>query len=546
MVSLGIMNRVAIATGNNCHILDVTSNVSSIQLRTTCGTPDGEDISFIQFGNCNFTDHLPYLFNAFPNLISIDASNTKLRIIENTTFDQAIDLVTLQLFNNSIAQLDEYIFKKMSNLKDLDLAWNTITNISEHTFEGLHTLSKLDLSWNFIDTLPEGIFYPLRSVRSIRLSNNYIEVIDVDTFSQNRVMHTVYLDYNRILRIEPKAFQTITSLRTIQASNNPLHDASFLRYVNGVKVIYLTNTSITSLYIPSTATEVQADNNKITNITAIKGPSQLSLNLANNSITTLGGIKNLSNLEILLLSFNHLSEFNFNDIRNLTVLHQLGLEGNNFKTINATGVKSILPKLEIINLSLSKWNKTESDKIVNEFTSQQIYIMNMSKLVNPEAGTVYSNKIDSIIPIKQNQTYINDDAGSIFQHEDSDSRRDLIRISDELKAAEQRLLEKNKEISYNTDRYTHFRNTIVFSLLFACCIIVPLSIYFVYLHRMKFRNCFGSNHHVILEEFDEPNTRQQQNDHINDNAIIAHRDRSNLFGQGSPGMIMIVHEESMV
>lgn len=554
--------------GSNCVIENETSNVTADELLSKCASHNnGSDVSFIQFHDCDFGDGLPPVFDAFANLETMDASNTKMTLIQNTTFAEGQSLITLQLFNNSIVRLGGNNFLKLNYLKDLNLASNKINETDEHAFEGLFALLQLDLSMNAIEKLPEGLFYPLHSLQHIRLNDNNIQMIDKDTFDENHVLHTIYLNDNKIFLVDPLAFRSMSSLKTIEISNNPLRNADFLTHAAGLKDITIANTSITSISIPSTAIKVQAHNNKISAVIAVKGASKFSskfsskigstllLNLSNNSLSSLGGISSMARVETLILSFNRFTKIDMNEFTNFTILHQLTLNDNDFTDLNATNMKKVLPQLKIINLSLSKWSQAEAKQIVEEFSALGVYVMNNTRLVNPQVGFNYHDTMQPVLPEPQPEKPQSDVETKIVNPDGATT------ITDQLKTTEDRLNKTQEQLHHHVEKYEKLRDKVRYFVIFAFCLIASLVGYVVYYKNLVYRiqwdrlpvpNWMRTSGHGILDESNEQNVSDRPDERIEpngQNSVNSNNGRNggtNAFDRSSVQLIVNVREDESI
>lgn len=378
-------------SGEVCEYLNGTVNTTVIDMQRQCNE-NGTQIQVLQFAESTFTK-IPPVFAAFPSLTVLEVCGVGLTVIDNTTFVNGGNLTTLQLYNNSIDQIDSYVFRRLINLISLNLESNRINNIDEHAFNGLHQLTTLDLSLNQISALVEDVFSPLVQLQTLRLTGNRVEIISDSTFKANQKLRTLYLDTNRITNIDNAAFKGLKALRTIVLSYNNVPNTDFLRITSNIHTVQICNASLISLFIPRTTQTLTAKMNQIVNVTFGDDPQIKALYLEGNRIQRIEDFEALTKLEILDVANNSITLVDFGKLAKLTALKQLKLVGNNMTAINATGVTQILPKLNVIELPISKWDKNRTSAIMAEFTEQKVYVMNdYGKIVNMAVSRVDESK----------------------------------------------------------------------------------------------------------------------------------------------------------
>lgn len=382
---------------DSCDIFDANSQMSIVQMQTSC--INNQSTGYLHFKS-SWMPTLPDIFSAFPKLRSLDVSSSNVIRIDNGTFTKAGNLHTIHLFNNSLSKIDAYTFGRTHVLDMLNLASNHISTIKLHAFSGLAMLQNLDLSSNNLKVLDEGVFQPLAKLRNIRLTSNKIEIIDDAVFHSNQDLRMIYLDKNEILVISNKAFQLIRSPNILDLSDNRINGDDFLRNINKVKQVNLSNCNLTTLYIPSSATVVFANNNKITHLLTPTDAVVQTLYLVNNSLSHFEDIYtlNLSMVETLDVSYNQITDIDLSKMTNFTNLRQLALVGNKIATLNITNIRKFLPKLEAFEVSTELFNRSFTIELCKQLGDQQVYLMNGSRLIiNAEFVSAMEKSIQQLI-----------------------------------------------------------------------------------------------------------------------------------------------------
>ncbi|XP_019882645.2 slit homolog 2 protein [Camponotus floridanus] len=118
------------------------------------------------------------------NRTELDLSNSSLRGLEETSFDNVLDVESLILSNNSLTSLPDFIFSNLTNLKNLSLSNNQISSV-RNLFIGLENLQLLDISRNPIKHLGRGhLFGFTRSVK-ILTDGNVLWSISTGVFTNS-------------------------------------------------------------------------------------------------------------------------------------------------------------------------------------------------------------------------------------------------------------------------------------------------------------------------------------------------------------------------
>lgn len=365
---------------DSCDIFAANSQMTIVQMQNSCS--GNQSTGYLLFKNSSLPT-LPDVFGAFPKLRSLEASSSNVIRIDNGTFTKAGNLQTVHLFNNTISRIYANTFSRTHTLEVLNLASNHISTIELHAFSGLSMLQNLDLSSNDLKAIDEGVFQPLAKLRTIRLTSNKIGIIDETVFHSNQDLRTIYLDKNEIIVISNNAFQLIRSPNILDLSDNQINGDDFLRHINKVKQVNLSNCNLTTLYIPNSATAVFASNNKITHLQTPVNAVVETLYLVNNSLSHLEDIYmlNLSMVEILDVSYNQITNIDFSKMTNFTSLRQLALVGNKIATLNITNIKKLLPKLKAFEVSTDSFNSSYTAELCIQLGSQEVYLMDGNRVI---------------------------------------------------------------------------------------------------------------------------------------------------------------------
>ncbi|XP_014682011.1 PREDICTED: immunoglobulin domain and leucine-rich repeat-containing protein 2-like [Priapulus caudatus] len=184
--------------------------------------------------------------SAASELKSLDLSGNKISRITEDTFGLLASLETLALTNNQINHIFDNVFADQARLRDLDLSGNKITRIDEEGFAGLSSVQRLDLGRNALAAISHAVFWPMVSLRELILSGNVfgsLERMFTSTWSLRRLElrnmwaletlgrdslkglanleELVLVENPQLQHVHPRAFQWLTSVRSVDLSLNP-------------------------------------------------------------------------------------------------------------------------------------------------------------------------------------------------------------------------------------------------------------------------------------------------------------------------------------
>lgn len=124
------------------------------------------------------------LFVEGSNHTELDLSNSSLREIEKTAFDNVLDVESLTLANNLLTSLPDFIFSNLTRLKSLSLSGNQISSV-RNLFIGLENLQLLDVSRNPIKHLRRGHLFGLTRSVKILTDGNVLWSISTGVFANS-------------------------------------------------------------------------------------------------------------------------------------------------------------------------------------------------------------------------------------------------------------------------------------------------------------------------------------------------------------------------
>ena len=134
--------------------------------------------------NCSIETILPYSFEQLMNLLHLDLSKNKLKVLQSYTFYGLTKLVTLNVKDNLMLGLIEpNAFMSLPNVKDLELSGTRMKTLFIGTFNGLGNLETLNITGNGLTTLDENVFDELVSLLTIDMTQNDLTKFSHGIFS---------------------------------------------------------------------------------------------------------------------------------------------------------------------------------------------------------------------------------------------------------------------------------------------------------------------------------------------------------------------------
>lgn len=292
-------------------------------------------------------------FQNLPNLIELDLSENILLSISQKSFSNLPNLQKIDLSKNFLVSIEAPLFPKVNKLKTLSLGNNNLTDISFLATDDFSMLIYLDLSWNFIFLADFGKFY-LPNLQELYLNNNLVQKISSDLFADMKKLRVLEMHQNQIEIVEN--FQEPSKyLIKLQLSHNKLKNIRFIRNLNNLEYLILSNNAITTLETSLNAKEklkeLYLTNNRLTNISLPRLKSLRYLELKNNLIEYIStkDLRQCENLKTLNLKDNKIFHIEPKSFELNTNLAKLLLANNYLATIPTISTLSNLYELDLKN-----------------------------------------------------------------------------------------------------------------------------------------------------------------------------------------------------
>lgn len=315
------------------------------------------------------------LFRWNSKLEKILLNSNNISVINEQSFEALHMLEQLYLHENQITHISTYVFRKNVRLSLLNLSKNRIRSLAEDSLDCNAELEELLLNDNEIDDLPETIFHWTVQLKQINLANNKLTSFGEQTFStlallthlqlqnnQLRILSVQLLMANENLEIFNCSHNQLRfinnylhykkpNLKEVDLSQNPILKMFSQKYLNNIantryhiwdsamdgfsirntqtlKRIHMT---IPSLHVRQYDLVLTIVHCKVRRITCHDQPITAVLDVSHNYLTTIECVTNMTKLNILNLSHNHIQTLSASWFEHHTLLKQLDLSHNGMR-----------------------------------------------------------------------------------------------------------------------------------------------------------------------------------------------------------------------
>ncbi|KAK4285136.1 hypothetical protein QN277_001876 [Acacia crassicarpa] len=296
-------------------------------------------LRYLNLSQSFFSGRVPHQLGNLTNLQTLDLNRATLYMYDSTSMNDITwvsHLSSLQYIDMSAVRIINEINSVMQVILNLPILLQTHFEFcginpskSSQGFVNSSSLPSklqvLNLLGNFLDVIPNAV-QNVTSLRSLDLSNNYLDSVPL-WFGKFKFLAHLNLAWNELADFFPIAIQNIFSLQYLDLSSNSLTSAVPIWFIKKVQHVNLTNNNFSTL--ESSCPLNSKINSK--NISESIGSDLQALDLSHNElkdvVDSLGQLKNLEHLNLA-------SNFLYGPIplsfRNLTKLLELILEDNHF------------------------------------------------------------------------------------------------------------------------------------------------------------------------------------------------------------------------
>ncbi|KAK6999342.1 leucine-rich repeat-containing G-protein coupled receptor 4 [Biomphalaria glabrata] len=276
------------------------------------------ELTMRNYGEADLSDvSEKHLFTTFFNLQKLSLENWKLTSIASHAFSGPTNLISLTLNNNSLVILPINFLGdgNVGNLKQLTISNSNIQEISSYAFQKLNRLENLDLSHNHVNKLDQDCFDNLaNSLYTLNLSGNIL-------YSENL---QGLRNLPNLTLLDLSANEGISSIPDLSLLGLAENNLRLYLGNNDIKILNTNSLASSGSHLHTLDLSSNAitsiDSNTFNSLTSL-----VSLNLSNQKLPTniWTVIKPLIKLQVLNLSsagLNNIPEFVFENMTNLRVL----------------------------------------------------------------------------------------------------------------------------------------------------------------------------------------------------------------------------------
>ncbi|XP_071817153.1 uncharacterized protein [Apostichopus japonicus] len=240
---------------------------------------------------------------------------------------------TFSLTNQSILYFDDTWSDLGLDLREIKLINCQVSNMSANALRGFGRLRILHLNFNSLSEVPYCISNS-SSIRDLRMSDNEIDSLSVDTFQSLSELRILELAYNWISELPDEIFWNLSELRVIDLSNNMIGYITRWTFINQTKLtdLNISNNQVTSLSFGWL--------NSLTKLWDLKlhglftdAPRFDNISTQVDNLIQLSDGLEFSNIEILDISYNYLTEIPCHCWETMKTLITLRMVGNSFETV---------------------------------------------------------------------------------------------------------------------------------------------------------------------------------------------------------------------
>lgn len=277
------------------------------------------------------------LIDQTKNVHTISVYYQSLQSLDNNGFCDWPHLIYINANGNNITSLPSRVLIDCRSLEMLTLWNNDMNEIHNDAFYGLTSLTTLELTNNQLTHLSSGVFKSLTSLLVLRLDSNHLQAIDANHFQYNINLESLYLHRNEIKVIERGSFWKLKKLDELYLSDNQDLNSIDLTQMDRLSTVSFEYNEFIQLHIPKCLTYVSALDCKIEHLTIEPNSALESLHLGSNFIRNVSVLSNARHLKVLDISNNSITDIDFSLLS--TEIIVIDLRWNPIKTFNVQGLK---------------------------------------------------------------------------------------------------------------------------------------------------------------------------------------------------------------
>lgn len=264
-------------------------------------------------------------FGSNAQLRLLKLSQNKLRRIAADVFVNNPHLHEISLDSNELVELPEGLFQENGELRKINLAYNKLITLDDRLFRKLYKLTHLQIQNNQLVRLEYRLLYDNYNLEMFNCSNNQlIEMLD-HQYYEKPYLTDVDVSGNPVLRIiSYRLYDSFYFTTRYHIWNSVLLTAN-MKDINTMRRKYM---SIPILHVRQYDIVLRIVHCKVKTVTCDLQPITAWLDLSFNQLTTIECVTNMTKLNILNLTHNHLQTLSSSWFAGLIHLKQLDISNN--------------------------------------------------------------------------------------------------------------------------------------------------------------------------------------------------------------------------
>ena len=174
-----------------------------------------------------------------PIVTKISFSNSNIRFIEPSTFEQFCHLEELDLSSNILCYLDPLTLVGLSQLVKLRLSNNKLEALHPPVFEHLPMLREIHADSNQIERFSENTFRECSRLCHLNLASNKLRSLHALSFTRTRELTSLNLGSNKLIYIHPQLFVDCRALRELWLDSNLIYELGVSTFINCSNLVFL-------------------------------------------------------------------------------------------------------------------------------------------------------------------------------------------------------------------------------------------------------------------------------------------------------------------
>ncbi|XP_046674917.1 LOW QUALITY PROTEIN: uncharacterized protein LOC124363699 [Homalodisca vitripennis] len=160
-------------------------------------------------------------FNSARHLKYLSLRNCSIYFIHKKAFYGAKNVIEIDLSFNYIEELEPTVFQHLTSLTTLSLRGNPIQFLSDVPFLISKSLQHLDIGQCNIRSISRGVFYGLKRLKYLLMDGNLLKSLKYNTLPKG--LKYLNLSHNQMVNIPTEVLSSLTNLRRIGLSGNPIN-----------------------------------------------------------------------------------------------------------------------------------------------------------------------------------------------------------------------------------------------------------------------------------------------------------------------------------